>query len=112
MFKNWSEKKLNRRNIDPDVYNHTHVRESSPILINGYAKKKKYSTTIFLCNEKKYYLLTLNCDPLVIGNGEVGYNKFDNETISNLSTYTGVSSSSNKYPTEKILRLLSRNLKT
>lgn len=50
MFETWSEEKLFKYHIDED-YDHTIVTECHSILMEGYTKKKKYLTCIFMGRE-------------------------------------------------------------
>ena len=43
MFKDWDQEKLNKYDIDPQVYDHTNVSERPSILIDNYAKRKNMS---------------------------------------------------------------------
>ena len=72
MFQDWSEEKLNKYDINPKIYDHTNVQDCPSILMDNYAKKRKYITIIFLWDEKKDLILASKYDPLKIGIGEAG----------------------------------------
>ena len=72
MFQSWSEEKLDKYDIDPTVYDHTDISSRPSILIDGYAKHKKYLTMIFLWDERKDYILASKYNPINIGMGEAG----------------------------------------
>ena len=40
MFGNWSSEKLDRYDIDPDLYDHTRIEDRPPIMIDVYTKHK------------------------------------------------------------------------
>ena len=72
MFQSWSEEKLDKYDIDPTIYDHTDISSRPSILIDGYAKHKKYLTMIFLWDERKDYILASKYNPINIGMGEAG----------------------------------------
>ena len=87
MFETWSEEKLLKYHIDDD-YDHTRVSERPSILMEGYTKKKKYLTCIFMWDEKLDFLLSSRYEPLNIGVGEVGIRDEDNSIASCVSSST------------------------
>ena len=94
MFETWTEEKLNKYDIDPAVYDHTNIESRPAILIDGYAKHKKYLTMIFLWDEGKDYILASKYNPLKIGTGEAGLPRIESETSALTSITNGVTSSS------------------
>ena len=80
MFEDWSTEKLNAYDVDPAVYDHSDISMRPSILIDNYAKKKKYLTMIFLWDETKDFILASKYDRLKIGVGEAGVaGRFDEE---------------------------------
>ena len=53
MFQDWTQDKLDRYDIDPKVYDHTIVNKRPAILMDGYAKRKKYLTVLFILDKKR-----------------------------------------------------------
>ena len=88
MFETWSQEKLDRWDINLRVYDHTNVEIRPSILIDEYAKHKKYLTMIFLWNKKKDYILASKYNSLKIGEGEAGLSRVESET-SALTSITG-----------------------
>ena len=88
MFETWSQEKLDRWDINPQVYDHINVESRPSILIDRYTKHKKYLTMIFLWDEKKDYILASKYNSLKIGEGEVGLSRVESET-SALTSITG-----------------------
>ena len=80
MFQDWSEEKLNKYDVDPKIYDHSNVKERPSILMDNYAKKKKYITMIFLWDELKDLILASKYDPLQIGIGEAGLSRDGDST--------------------------------
>lgn len=72
MFQDLSTEKLNAYDVDPAVYNHSDIKICPSILIDNYAKKKRYLTIIFLWDETKDFILASKYDSLKIGFGEAG----------------------------------------
>ena len=72
MFEDWSQEKLDKYDVDPLIYDHTVIEDRPPIMIDGYAKQKKYLTMMFLWDNKKDLLLASKYDPVKIGMGEAG----------------------------------------
>ena len=96
MFQDWSTKKLDKYGVDPDIYDHANIKERPSILIDGYAKKKKHLSVIFLWDELKDFILASKYDPLVIGMGEAGLSRTDDETMSGLTYATYLPSKGSK----------------
>ena len=57
MFQDWSSEKLDKFDIYVESYDYTYIKDLPSILIDGYAKKKKYLTVIFLWDKVKDYVL-------------------------------------------------------
>ena len=47
-FESWSKEKLDKFDIDPEIYDHTDVAARPSILMEGYTKKNPYLTAIFM----------------------------------------------------------------
>ena len=87
MFENWSDEKLNKYNINPELYDHTNIQVCPPIMIKGYAKNKKYLTILFMLDNRKDLLLASKYDPVKIGMGEAGIRR-QHDDDSRLSSIT------------------------
>ena len=85
MFEDWTKEKMDKYDVDPMIYDHTIVADHPPILIDGYAKHRKYITMLFLWDKKKDLLLASKYDPILIGLGEAGVEREDDSSIPSLS---------------------------
>ena len=72
-FEGWSDSKLNKYNVQLDLYDHTNVTSMPAVFINEYCKQRTpYLTVTHLWNTRSDYLLSSKYDPLNIGLGEGG----------------------------------------
>ena len=104
MFEDWTAEKKNRYDVDPSIYDHSHIQSRPSILIDNYAKKKKYLTIIFLWDELKDYILSSKYDLLTIGIDEAGVGKvIDDDNLSAItdSNSTKTKSSRSRSPNVK-----------
>ena len=110
MFEDWSQEKLNKFDVDPQIYDHSVIEDRPPIMIDGYSKQKKYLTMMFLWDNKKDLLLASKYDPVKIGMGEAGIERdnecsiaasSDNTSSSRLSSLTSPGRTSNKKTVEE-----------
>ena len=79
MFEDWSQEKMDKYDVSM-IYDHTIIADRPPILIDGYAKKRKYITIMFLLDSKKDLLLASKYDPVKIGMGEAGVGREDDSS--------------------------------
>ena len=103
MFEDWTTEKMDKYDVDPEVYDHTIIADRPPILIDGYAQHRKYITMLFLLDNRKDLLLASKYDPVQIGLGEAGMNRHDSSpsTNSKVSSRTPKTSSPYKVPPRK-----------
>ena len=98
-------RKINKYDVDPAIYDHSDIKSRPSILIDNYAKKKKYLTMIFLWDELKDYILASKYDPLSIGTGEAGMSNGndDDDEVSDMTecNSTKTKSSRSKSPNPK-----------
>ena len=95
LFEDWNQEKLDKYDIDVDIYDHTKILKPPSILMDKYVNKKKYITVIFLWGELSYHLLSSKYDPVMIrGGNEMGIPKADDASVSGIST---ASSRTSKY---------------
>ena len=73
LFETWSDEKLTKYEINMDNYDHCDIAERPSILFDGYSKRKKYLTIIFLWDELTDMLLCSKYDPFKMGKGEAGF---------------------------------------
>ena len=72
LFEGWSDRKLDKDNVDIDDYDHSNRGARPPILFVGYCTQTvPYFTVIHLWDKKSDYLLSSRYDPLVIGQVEI-----------------------------------------
>ena len=96
MFETWSSEKLDKYDIDPTIYDHSEVSSRPSILMDGYSRKKKYLTVIFMWDEKVDYILSSKYDPLDKGTGEAGLRDDGDTSLSELSTPSKTSKTSRR----------------
>ena len=98
LFESWTEEKLDRWDIDPSLYDHTDIASRPSIMIDGYARHKKYLTVIFLWDETKDYILASKYNPLTIGEGEAGMISIESDTsaLTNISSISPSKTKGNK----------------
>lgn len=86
-FETWNSDKFNKCDIDEYTYDHTDIAIHPPILMDIYAKKKKYLTYTFLWDSKIDYLISSEYDPLKLGRGKAGMRRCESEiSMSGIST--------------------------
>ena len=112
IFEDWLSEKCNTDNIDPAVYDRSDIKMGPSILIDNYAKKKKYLTMIFLWDEVKEYIRASKCDPLKIGMGEAGLTiVLDDDDISAIANSVNAPSGSQKSGVESHIWILEEEAK-
>ena len=100
LFENWYHEKLDKYDVDVDIYDHTKVSMRLSILMDKYVNKKKYITVIFLWGELSYHLLSSKYDPVMTkGGNEMGIPKPNDTSVSGIST---TSSRTSKYATREM----------
>ena len=72
-FETWPEEKLEKHGIDISEYDHTNVTDRPAIMMDGYVKKKRYLTVIFMWDKVQGQVLAAKFNPLSLGLGEAGY---------------------------------------
>ena len=79
MFVDWDQEKLNKYDINPELYDHRNIKDRPSILIDDYTSRKKYLTILFLLDETKKYIIGSKYDPVQIGLGEAGMERTESE---------------------------------
>ena len=99
LFETWSDEKLTKYDINIDNYDHCDISDKPSILFDGYSKRKKYLTIIFLWDELTDMLLCSKYDPFKMGKGEAGFRQ-DSESASHTeqddASISGLSATSDK----------------
>ena len=101
---------MNKYDIDPQVYDHTNVAERPSILMDNYAKKKKYITMIFLWDETKDLILASKYDPLKIGMGEAGIARNRSDVGSNTESPERAAKGKNKKTPEEEAQIMMKTV--
>jgi len=88
-FEGWSDEKLEKYNIDPDIYDHTNISTCPAVMMEGYCPQKvPFLTVIFMWDKKVDFLLSSRHDPITIGLGEPGMSTASIDNVDNVSTIT------------------------
>ena len=98
MFETWSQEKLDKYETDPTIYDHSEVSSRPSILMDGYSRKKKYLTVIFMWDEIVDFILSSKYDPLDKGTGEAGLRVDGDASLSEMSTLSKTSKTSRLKP--------------